>query len=273
MTRLNHLPLSWGLFGDHWMTHPSTRQRCEAIAGDHAIPRQRLEELLESADDTGGERFELPGDRVPGPSQVEPLFSAATKARTIQKIGWTRLAVLLTLPALGLLAVDLAGLVSGPRWTVLGVVAIACFGIDILLTNRLSKWGYGKLRRQLAHRLSEEGWNPQDVGAIFVGLAPHAEPRIYDGFYDWDVGFLVLGAEELCYLGDKTRFALPRERITEIRTAPCVAGWTPTERIEVRWQGDDEAGFGLLAAEAPTLTSTTPLARRIAGASRSLAPE
>jgi hypothetical protein len=59
----------------------------------------------------------------------------------------------------------------------------------------------------------------------------------------WDVGYLTLIGERLCYLGDRSRFTLDRASVRDIYLGPGVPGWWKPKRIYLAWQ-DDARGVG-----------------------------
>jgi hypothetical protein len=98
---------------------------------------------------------------------------------------------------------------------------------------------YRALAARLRRRFVRDGIDPDAEGGVFVGFAPGPEPRVYEHFYDWDIGFLFPRGERLVYLGEETRFALRREQVRAIERVPGGPGWIRTERLRIDW--DDPA--------------------------------
>jgi hypothetical protein len=123
-----------------------------------------------------------------------------------------------------------------------------------------------RLRRRLADKLGREGISPGAWSGIFVGLSPGPSPRLFEGFYDWDLGFLFLAGDRLYYVGEQTRFALRRGQLAEVRLGPAAPGWRRWRRVTLSWY-DEERGTGgtwnLRAAEARSPRGTAELARRL----------
>src|SRR5205807_6961390 len=89
--------------------------------------------------------------------------------------------------------------------------------------------------------LGAEGLTPEAWGGKLVGLSPGPLLRVYDRFFDWDFGFLVLAGDRLSYLGERTRFALTREQIKEVSLGPGPPGGR--RRLYVVWR-DEARGAG-----------------------------
>ncbi len=104
--------------------------------------------------------------------------------------------------------------------------------------------------------------------AGFVGLAPEEGGATYEGFADWDLGFLELDAIALRYEGERTRFALERDRIVSLALTAGLPGWIPAPRVAIRWRAADGTlhAFSVRNARAVTL-------HEIAGESRRLLSE
>jgi hypothetical protein len=119
----------------------------------------------------------------------------------------------------------------------------AALALYLVTVNRAPLWGYRELQQRLHDRFQREGVGEPLSGGCFVGFAPSATPRLYESFYDWDIGFLSLEGERLCYVGDQTRFALRREQVVELRLAPGAIGWWRAPRVAIHWK-DEARGLG-----------------------------
>jgi hypothetical protein len=83
---------------------------------------------------------------------------------------------------------------------------------------------------------------------LFVGLAPGPFPRLYEGFYDWDVGFLFFANGRLCYVGEQTSFCVRREQICAIEIDTSMPGARRAARVCITWREDgtnQDAAFTL----------------------------
>lgn len=125
----------------------------------------------------------------------------------------------------------------------------ACGGIAVTLLavyaigDRIGLRGYGYLRQALADRLGQQGIDVSQ--ALFVGYSPGAETASFDNDTNLDVGFLILGGDELRYHGDGLAFALPKAHITSVRRAQPLQG---IRRTVISWQ-DPSTGPGAMTVE------------------------
>ncbi len=133
------------------------------------------------------------------------------------------------------------------------LVTACCFLLGVLMPwmaqNVLGLVGNSHLREQLARKLAAEG---APAGGHFVGFAPGAELRVWQGETDRDVGFLFFEDKALVYWGDEYRWELPYEMLDYIDLTPPEAG---IQRILVHWHVPREAGctFSLASREARTM--------------------
>jgi hypothetical protein len=103
------------------------------------------------------------------------------------------------------------------------------------LVNKLATSGCAAFRRGIAAKLKAEGIDAEASGAIFVDFAPVSEPLLYDGFSQWDVGFLFPAGDRLTYIGERARFSLTRGQITDICLGRGVPSWLRGRRALVSW--------------------------------------
>jgi Zn-dependent protease with chaperone function len=204
LAQLTGTPLNWGKRG--WMmTHPSMRQRIEAIGQCYGVPI--TPQMLSRS----------PSDAVPRSQHYQIcssslVFSSGLKQRSRQRLLWIWMLALL-LPPLLLISCRPQPALSQISWQIAaGLTALA--GAQ-LAANRLPLWGYASLRQQLSQKLSRQlSFDPTACQAAFVGLAPHPTPRYYEGMPHWDLGFLYLQGQHLCYVGEQTQFSLD---VTQIK--------------------------------------------------------
>jgi len=128
------------------------------------------------------------------------FFSTAFKTRQGTIGGFTMLTIQLILPAtVGLIARSDWALHRQPFIYFVGFLVIA--SAYLVSSNLLPVRGYSNLRRQLAARMSAAGIDVKGLGGIWVGFSPDGEPRIYLNNYDWDVGFLFIFPDRVCWPG------------------------------------------------------------------------
>ncbi len=230
LARLNLLPIHWGKWSEGWLTHPSTLRRAQAIARLGGIPPERVQQLL-SAPATDGEHYPLSPVVVGGGK----IFSTTFKNHLSFRAAWTVIAGMTLTPALAAYVAQRAGWGGEARWLVyIGGVA-ATLALFFILINYAPLWGYPSLQRRLRRKVEREGIRPGTGGGRFVGFAPDASPRIYEHNWSWDIGFLFLGDDCLCYWGEETRFVLQRKQVTAIRLGPGAVGWWAPQSVYVSW--------------------------------------
>src|SRR5260221_10364699 len=93
---------------------------------------------------------------------------------------------------------------------------------------------------QLKAKVQAEGVQADAWNAVTVGLAPGPVPRTYEGHTHWDVGFLFLRSDRICYWGEETRFALRRDQIIAIKLGPSTPNLLRSHRVYIAWR--DVAG-------------------------------
>lgn len=232
ISRLNHMPLEWGGWSERMLTHPSTLRRALAIAGPAGLPRARVDALLRDglADTT---HYPVP-DAVSGQGKV---FSTTLKS------GWTLRMLGLLLVAFVAAPAAVFALASWmppvPRFLlVLWALALAT-ALSLAMVDVAAVQPYAAVRRRLRERLRGRGLDPGLEGTVFVGLAPGASPRVYEGCGDWDVGFLGADASRLVYLGEEAHFSLRRGQVTNVRIVDGLPGWLRAPRLLIEWHADD----------------------------------
>jgi len=107
--------------------------------------------------------------------------------------------------------------------------AVVLLAIDLMAVQPLRG-----LRRPLAERLGL-GRDPESRGWRYTGVAPHAEPRVYEGFANWDVGWLKIGDDALEFWAEEAAFVLRAESVLSIEPVKGLPGWIPSAAVLVRW--------------------------------------
>ena len=207
ITRLNKFPLRWSKWSEWLMTHPSTMRRAEAIARKSGIAPERLAEILEQGT-TGDSYYSLPPAIAADESVLDEIQTEPGREALMDFCGhYDRHA-----------RSDSGDCESGGfrgRSELLAWIfsLVATFGLYLVAMNYLSLSGNGPLEKRLRARLKTENMIAREDAGTFVGLAPDATPRLYDGSFSWDMGLLFFGAEQVFYVGEETRLALRREEI------------------------------------------------------------
>jgi len=66
---------------------------------------------------------------------------------------------------------------------------------------------------------------------VFAGFSPSAEPRVYDGSFDYDWGFAAIENGCLVYRGDRCTWHLQRSDIERIWLTPGPFNWMPRPAV------------------------------------------
>ncbi len=239
LASINRFPMHWGRLQGLTLSHPSTLRRVEAIARRAGIPGDRLGQLL---NETTGKDEENP-DRYCIPPSAAPqgkVFSTVYKASISQRLGWSLIAACTLLPASAAFLALRADR-QAVTWAILAVGLMTTVLLALWITNVGALWGRSALKRKILERLESQGWAPREWGASFVGLSPGSSPRLYESNFSWDLGFIILSGDTLCYLGEETRFSLRRGQIIDIDLGPGFPSWWPTQRIYISWK-DERSG-------------------------------
>jgi Zn-dependent protease with chaperone function len=260
LANLNHVPIEWGMWAEKSLTHPSTLRRAQAIARRAGLEKGRVEALLASLPEPEP-RFEV---EWPGPDGR--VFSTLWKVRTATSMAWIALAIYSVLPAVvvSVLPADRPGAFARVITDVFALLVTA--GVLLAVSGQAASRAFRDLRKRLTERMVESGIDPDRCAGRFVGLSPGAEPRIYEHFADWDVGWLFLNSRRLCFVGEEAHFELSREQITDVELGAGMPGWIPAPRVVIEWR-DDARGLGgaisVRAADGKSMLSATRDARAL----------
>lgn len=257
LTRLNGLPLQWSRWDDRLLSHPSSIRRAADLGRAAGIPAERLEALARDLD--------APADRYDIPESVtsdEAVFTSQARLADATRISWTLIFARILVPALFALA---AVQVPTYRVPLLAAGVAATVGVWLFLLNRISGFRKAVFRKAISRRLQAQGVRVEEWGGRFVGFAPSGEPRFYEGFSEWDMGFLFLAPDRLVYVGEQTAFSLQRSEVVRVAAHAGIPGTLPAVDVRVDWCVEGRSGaFRLEAAQAPTRLRANRDARAIA---------
>jgi hypothetical protein len=235
LSRMNLVPVRWGFWDEQFGTHPDAWRRIQAIAAAHAVPPERLEELLKAQPGAAAGGYPVP-EEMRNPQR---LFTPEFKSRQVILNLLMMAGVLAATPPLWYLRLGQIGWGGPARWTALAAGPLVVLAVYLVASNFTQLSGYGAVRRQLAGRLRRQGLLTGAAEGEFVGWAPEAQHRVYEGHSVWDVGFVIPGADGLAYAGDRMRFRIPRDAVTAVETSCGPPGLLRTEEVRLRWRGPD----------------------------------
>ena len=273
LTRFNQMPMQWGKLSESLATHPSLQRRVDAIAKHYDLPEEEVNQLITNASQAP----------TPAPTQApsahyydlntaelsneqRPIFSSQLQQKLGQQMLLASITCFTVLPSVLGLAVQFLP-TPGLRWmgyVIAGLVTIAIYGY---VRNVGPTWGFGKLRQQIAARLHSQGFDAvsDTEKSTFVGFSPGAKIQMYEGCTEWDVGFLVLAQGQLCYVGERVKFAIAPNQITQIaRTIESPEG-LPIEAITLTWQAADLTShtYRFQPLNTPSVRQTKVAAKRL----------
>lgn len=260
LAHLSHVPVRWSRSAGRFLTHPSMAERAAAIGRETGLAPERIDALLAGAS-VPGDRFEIPAV-LDGEGK---LFSTPFKVAAITRNTLLLMLLALLVPAAVAFIVHAAGAGLTWRWWAwLASVVLAPVACNAAL-DALAVGPLRGIRSRLQRRLEQADAGFAASDPVCVALAPHAEPRVYEGFYNWDLGFLSLRHGRLEYRGEETSFALFPDQVTDLRLVPGPPSWIRTACVLVCWQ--DTAGVGgalrLTPIESDALSGAARHARRL----------
>jgi Zn-dependent protease with chaperone function len=232
ITHLNLMPMDWGKWQEKFFTHPSTNNRVKAIARQVNMPKEHLQEILKletSLDYSTQEFYQLP-EII---NDSDPIFSSSFKSHTTLLVFLASITTTILIPiAIALLAkaYRLQGLVF---WFIYGIGFLLVPLCQLWIQSQINSSEYAKLKRKLTQRFQSHGI---DCSSEFISLAPDAQISTYEGFTDWDIGFLAIAPHSITYHGEQTQFQLQASDITEMYLDRKGADWWKIPRIVINWQ-------------------------------------
>ena len=275
--RLNLLPLQWGKWNERLLTHPSTVRRAQAIARLAQLSDRRVAQLLDPSaecssssshyDGTAGEHYPLPSPD----SLKQKVFSTEFKQSLSARSYLLSFLILALLPALLMKGLDALRIFDSDV-LVFAATLFSSTAAFLLLLNFLPLVGGGRLERKMRLRAKAQAVVPMDVmchgHATLVGLSPGPAPRIFEGNYSWDAGYLYTCGDRLCYCGEETRFSLRRDQIVAVQLGPGMPGWFRARSLYIVWR-DAESGtsaiFNLRPLAVRSVLKMNRAARELAG--------
>lgn len=258
LAQFNQMPLEWGKQQELLLTHPSMRRRAEAIASRYDVSPEHIDEWLAKSDESP-DTYSLPT----AVTDAVPIFSTTFKQRVITCLSLSLLLALTLTPTLAAVLINTWQLTGGLAWLGMILGAIATVGVMLAVLNWIPLLGYRNLEQQLRERLQNQGLSIDAWGGRFVGLSPGANPRIYEGFYNWDLGFVWWVGDRLYYAGEQTRFCLRADQITQIQRRPGTQGWWRSPTVGLYWQDGEQAGvFTLVPTAVRSLRQIPPAVRQ-----------
>jgi len=238
LSELNMMPIHWSRWREKWLTHPSSMRRAQAIAKRAGIPFEEIPTIArEGACETVN--YTIPSTTGPG---AKLHSTQRTKSLTL-KLSFTLVGLLAFVPSLSCLAA--IHLASPLKWIVFALALPSTLLAFLLLANYSPRFTRGKLQPALDKKLAVQGIQAESWSGVYVGFSPTAAPRLYEGNSNWDIGYLFLRSDRLCYCGEETTFALRQDQITAIKHAEGLPGLLAPNRIYIAWTDTERGSCGV----------------------------
>lgn len=232
VSRLNTTPIHWGKLDEKILTHPSTLRRMKHLAQLGGMSEACVPELLNQS-------LAPPTDTYPVPATARPsgkIFSTRFKTNVSWLLAWSLTVCAAATPAVFASLAREARLVGRPLFLVLILGVIVSAALCLVLPNFLALRGMGSVEKKLRVRLEKERAPAEIRSGLFVSVAPDSSPRLYEGNYAWDVGFLAISENNLYYWGEEARFILSREQVTSVESGRGPVNWFETPSIYISWR-------------------------------------
>ncbi|MFN7971515.1 MAG: hypothetical protein U0166_04065 [Acidobacteriota bacterium] len=208
-------------------------RRARLIARDHAISLEVAEALAVRGIDAAPLLAEPPGPAT--------LYSATFRRSLMAAYASSLFAMRLLVPIPFARAAATCASVGAP---VVGwLLVLASLPATLLAGGQVLRFLSRRmiaLRQDLHAKLVARGV-PADA-AVFVGMSPGGLPRLHDGFFDWDVGFLIIEPAAIAYVSDRCAFRIERPQVVAVRMGPRMPVRGRLRRVCVDWRQGDSAG-------------------------------
>ena len=228
LARLSHVPLSWSRWSGFFLTHPSIEERARSLAAVAGLTPEEVARRLAASGDAG-DHYELP----PSVENGGRLFSTKFKHGVLARWGLVMVLLAVGVPVALYAELRLLGLAL-PHLAAFAFALVLTPAALLLAFDFIAVQPLRGLRGPLAERLGL-GRDPESRGWRFAGVAPHAEPRVYEGFANWDVGWLRIEGDTIEFRAEEAAFVLRPESVLAIERVKGLPGWIPSHAVLVRW--------------------------------------
>src|SRR2546430_10378795 len=256
LAELNLHPLQWSKWSEKWVTHPSMMRRVKAIATRAQIPEVSIPDIAARGVEPALHYA------IPDASQISgKVLSTVNRTRSLRSAVFVLLGVALFPPAIGAFAVRVWPVLAPHCLLVYSLSFVAALALHLLTSNSMPAWMLRPLLERMRNKLEADGAVQTEAwGGISVGLSPADRPRVYEGLTHWDLGFLFLRSDRICYVGEETGFAIRYDQVTDLRLGPGSPAWLRNRRIYIAWKDEERHAngvFSIAAASAETATRLT----------------
>jgi hypothetical protein len=255
LAQLNLHPLQWSAWSEKWLTHPSMMRRAKAIVARAQIPEVSIPEMAARGVEPAL-HYALPDG-----SQIKTkVLSTAHKARSLRSLVFLLLGVALFPPAIAAFAAQRFPALLPHRYLIYGAGIAVALALHLFVSNFMSMWGLRPLVERMKSKLESKGAVQAEAwGGIPVGLSPADRPRTYEGLTHWDLGFLFLRSDRICYVGEEAAFSLRHDQVTDLRLGPGNPAWIRGQRICIAWKDEERQATGVFSIAAASPEPATKL--------------
>lgn len=238
LSELNMMPLHWSNWREKWLTHPSGMRRARAIAKKAGIS---FEEIPAIARDGAAEtqNYAIPATAGPGAR----VHSTHRNKSLSLKLSFALVGLFAFVPSLCCLAA--MHFASPVNWILFAAAIPATLLGFLLFSNYVPRFIRSNVVASLNKKLAGQGIDAKSWSGVFVGFAPAAAPRLYEGNANWDIGYLFFRSDRLCYWGEETKFALHPKQITAIKLGDGMPSLLPNKRIYIAWKDEERGASGV----------------------------
>ena len=240
LSGLNIHPLQWSKWSEKWLSHPSSLRRAQAIAKKAGIA---FEEIPTIAREGAADVSTYSPKSISAPS--DKLHSTQYKKSSVLKLSFILLGIQSLIPCFFALAAQHIPVSRAVQLTLFALSIPATFCAVLVFSNYVPRLTRGNLATRLDKKLSAQGIQVAAWGGIYVGLAPSAAPRIYEANSFWDIGYLFLRSDRICYWGEDMQFSLRRDQITDITLDIGIPGYLRAKRVYVAWRDEERGTSGV----------------------------
>jgi Zn-dependent protease with chaperone function len=253
LSQLNTMPIHWGKTDEKLLSHPSTLRRIKQLAIAGGIPETRIPELLNQSVSQPADVYSIPSTALP----LGKVFSTRYKTRNAWKYAWSAALTTALIPSLVAYGAQMGQSGYLFVWTTYLVGFVLTIAAETLVANYFGRRGLPKLEAPLREKAKAEGAAWANRGGVFMSFTPDSAPRIYEGNWAWDLGFLSITPKELVYWGEEARFVLRRREVVSVWIGSGSFSWFDDSAVHVRWR--DSAGQESTFITRPLSTLSTSL--------------
>src|SRR5215813_3210852 len=246
LAQLNLHPLQWSNWSEKWLTHPSMMRRAKAIAARARIPEVSIPDMAARGVEPRL-HYAIPDDS----QRKGKILSTIRRGQSLRQLALLLLGIAILPPAICAFAAQTFSALEPYRHVLYGAGFVIAMGLHLFVSGLIPKWTLRPVVEKVKQKLeSEKAVQTEAWAGIPVGLAPADRPRVYEGLAHWDLGFLFLRSDRVCYVGEETAFSLQYDQVTDLKLGPGNPSWLRNRRVYVAWKDDERKASGVFSITA-----------------------